>query len=167
MLKTGKPPSRSIWEAYSARGSRACSARVYTRQTVRVWPEQRPRPKRTIPDVDLILGVYNQPHLAAACIESVLRNTKYPRWRLLIVDDHSDENNRTCWSNMRRDAQICQSTGMNKTWASLARTIAGVALASAKYLVLMNSDIVVPPGWLARLVEVAEANPACLGQPAF
>jgi GT2 family glycosyltransferase/glycosyltransferase involved in cell wall biosynthesis len=111
-------------------------------------------------DVDLILGVHNEPHLAANCIESLLANTNYPRWRLLIIDDQSDDLTREMlvgYASQYSNIVVHR----NETNLGFVGTYnRGIALAKAKYVVFVNSDIIVPPGWLGRLVDVAEADPS-------
>jgi glycosyltransferase involved in cell wall biosynthesis len=43
------------------------------------------------PSVDIVLCVYNHPDLVANCVESVQEHTRYPRWRLRLLDDGSDD----------------------------------------------------------------------------
>ncbi len=118
-----------------------------------------PSDQAGVVDVDLILGVHNEPHLTAQCIESLLANTSYPHWRLLIIDDQSDALTSAMLNHYAaRHSNIV--VHRNETNLGFVGTYnRGVGLARAKYVVFLNSDIILPPGWLGRLVEVAESDP--------
>ena len=150
---------QNIWETYSARKSEPNPIAAGGREGLEYCMNEGSG-KSTDPDVDLILGVYNQPHLAVNCIESILANTNYPRWRLLIIDDHSDET--TCAALEKYAAEYANiEVHRNEKNLGFGGTYnRGISLSTGKYLVLMNSDIVVPPRWLERLVEAAEADPS-------
>ena len=104
--------------------------------------------------------MHNEPHLASHCIESLLANTNYPHWRLLIVDDQSDEMTRTMLEGYASQYPNIVVHRHETNLGFVGTYNHGIALAKAKYLVFVNSDIIVPPGWLGRLVEVAEADPS-------
>ena len=116
--------------------------------------------KHAVPDVDLIMGVHNQPNLAVSCIESILANTSYPRWRLLIVDDHSDDVTRTVLEKYASQHANIQYHRNEKNLGFIGTYNRGIALSNSKYMVFTNSDIIVSPGWLEKLVAVAESDPS-------
>jgi GT2 family glycosyltransferase/glycosyltransferase involved in cell wall biosynthesis len=92
-------------------------------------------------------------------MESILENTQAPSYRLIIIDDHSDSFTRQYLENaigihpqitLHRNAE---NLGFVKS-CNL-----GIALGNAPFVALVNSDIVVTPGWLERLVACAESDP--------
>ncbi len=111
-------------------------------------------------DVDLIMGVYNQPHLAVGCIESLLANTNYPSWRLLIIDDHSDDVTRAVLEKYASQHSHIEYHRNEKNLGFIGTYNRGIALSRAKYVVFTNSDIIVSPGWLGKLVAMAESDPS-------
>ncbi len=130
------------------------------------WRDERNSSRAVAPlsqnaaDVQLILYAGGRPRSAAVGIESVLRNTNDPRWQLLMIDDHADEATRALlerYASSRANVRLCRNEKRLGPVASFNR---GIARASAKYVGLLHGDVVVPPGWLARLAAAAEADPS-------
>jgi len=81
--------------------------------------------------VEIIVITYGQPRLEALCIESVKKHTDLEKHKLTVVD------------NFVRDKNL------GALWNEL---IGGSA---ADFVCLLNSDTVVEPGWLDKLVQCA------------
>jgi GT2 family glycosyltransferase len=83
---------------------------------------------------------------------SVLRHTDYPNCEIIVVDNASADATpqylrelATCYANVR--------LLLNEENHGFAKANnQGLALATGDYLVLLNNDTVVPPGWLSRLL---------------
>jgi len=107
--------------------------------------------------VEIIVCVHNAFSDVQRCLESVVRYTTHP-YSLTLVDDGSDPQTRDYLS---RFAQAQQATLLrNEAPRGYTRAAnQGLKRSSADYVVLLNSDTVVTPDWLDRLVACAEANP--------
>ena len=111
------------------------------------------------PTVDIILGVYNKPHLAAKCIESVLKWTCYPQWTLTLVDDCGDAVTRQLLSAYAAGSPRIRYLRNAENLGFIGTYNRGIQQSDAKYVVLLNPDTVVSPGWLGKLVAIAESDP--------
>lgn len=113
------------------------------------------------PLVSIIILVHNQLDYTRRCIDSILKWTP-ERYELIIVDNGSDEETRTylceevpdvvpegCLKIIRMEENLGFAKGNNQ----------GLAVAVAPYLVLLNNDVVVTPGWLTGLIDCAERMP--------
>lgn len=108
--------------------------------------------------VDVVVCVHNAFEHVVACLESVTTHTVDP-YRLIIVDDGSGEPTSTY---LQRFASISDNRILIRNEAPLGYTrAANLALrcTTAPYVVLLNSDTLVTPLWLERLVACAESDP--------
>lgn len=107
---------------------------------------------------DIILPVYNSIHIVEKCIQSVLSRTNWP-FRLIIVDDASDEMTKTILAQYaEKDSRISIITNpKNKGFSATVNR--GIAAGRGKYIVLLNSDVLVTPGWLTKIIFALEADP--------
>ncbi len=132
------------------------------RMAERFWPVEpiSPRPAGVLPHqatVDVVVCVHNALEDVQRCLESVVKHSTLP-YGLFLVDDGSDEPTRDYlaeFANMQQ-AQLVR----NETAVGYARAAnLGMQRAAADYVILLNSDTIVAPEWLDRLVMCAESDP--------
>ena len=111
------------------------------------------------PRVDIVIPVYNSLHLVRRCVESVARHTDFELDRLTIIDDGSDAHTAAFLDRfaaghgarlLRNDRNIGFVRTCNRAWQA----------AEAPYVLLLNSDTLVTPGWLNKMVRAMESDPA-------
>jgi GT2 family glycosyltransferase len=109
--------------------------------------------------VDVIVCVHNALDDVARCLESVERTRTEPQ-RLIVVDDGSDSETRHWLSahvvSWRDDAVLVRRESAG------GYTIAaneGLRRSTAPVVALLNSDTIVPAGWLAKLLAALESGP--------
>jgi len=109
------------------------------------------------PSVDIIVCVHNALDHTRACLTSIIRNT-VPSFTLYIVNDGS---NQPTTSYLREFAEIAANAILLDCHERQGYTRAanrGLRASTADYVVLLNSDTVVPPHWLERLLECAQSD---------
>ena len=107
--------------------------------------------------VDIIICVHNALDDVRKCLDSIAACTS-PPYRLIIVDDGSDPPT----SRYLRDFMNCQPVVLLRHDKALGYTRAanaGLQASTAEYILLLNSDTIVAPSWLDRLVACAESKP--------
>lgn len=111
------------------------------------------------PRCDIVLPVYNGLAHVRDCVESVLAYTSPDRYRLFVVDDASDT--ATCgYLEKLKQTRTPISVHRHERNQGFVRACnAGIRLGAAPYVVVINSDVVVTPEWLDRLVACAESDP--------
>lgn len=108
---------------------------------------------------DIILPVYNGLTFVKECINSILACTGDSTYRLYVVDDCSDSYTMSFLENQAREYPQCISLHRNIQNLGFVRSCnTGIKLGSAPYVVLINSDVIVTPGWLSRLIRCAESD---------
>ena len=106
---------------------------------------------------DVVVCVHNALEDVKRCLESVLRCTSTP-YSLIVVDDGSDQDTQEYladFANSHRAALIRNSEARGYTFAANQ----GLQESNGDYVVLLNSDTVVAPEWLDRMIACAESDP--------
>ncbi|MDI6827405.1 MAG: glycoside hydrolase family 99-like domain-containing protein [Armatimonadota bacterium] len=111
----------------------------------------------------IVILAYNQLEDTKKCLESVRRYTNLPH-EIVVVDNGSTDGTaeylselKDNWSSdncraikiVRHEHNLGYATGNNS----------GIAISEGAYVVVLNNDTVVTPGWLERLVKCADSDP--------
>lgn len=108
------------------------------------------------PDLSVIIANYNTSSITRDCVRSVLEGTPDISLEVIVVDDASTD---TSVADLR--AEFPDITVLvNPVNVHYTKTNnRGLSECSGRYAVLLNSDTVIRPGALTRLVEFMDANP--------
>jgi O-antigen biosynthesis protein len=106
------------------------------------------------PLVSIVVPVYNHWATTRECLISIRDNTVGVPFEIIVADDCSQDDTRHLSSQAPGVVHVRSShnTGFLLNCNNAARHARG------KYLVLLNNDTHVQPGWLAPLVKLAEQN---------
>jgi hypothetical protein len=110
------------------------------------------------PRVVIVLLTTNALDDTVACIRSLLQST-YANLRIVVVDNASIDGSEECIKHLFPEIEYLQ-TGKNGGFA--ASNNAGIRLAlqqNPSYVLLLNNDTLVDPGFLEPLVDALEADP--------
>ena len=126
-----------------------------------VWADVRGRAPTTMPprpQVDVVVPVYRGAATAMACLRSVLP-TLPAGSRLHVVDDGAvDAELGAALDELAASGRIVlHRLAQNMGFPGAANT--GLRAAEGRDAVLLNSDTVVPPGWLQHLADAAHSAP--------
>lgn len=115
--------------------------------------------RRNVLRVDVVVCVHNSPDDVARCLRSIALH-RDARTRIIVVDDGSDAPTRRIVSRHLRanPADLVIRHEQAKGYTKAAN--AGLRASDADYVILLNSDTIVPVGWVDALVAAGEANPA-------
>ncbi len=115
--------------------------------------------------VSIVIVSYNGLEHTRACLTSILDHTEYPNYEIIVVDNASDapvqDYLRELAARDERVHVICNGSNLG---FAVANNI-GLAQAQGDFLVLLNNDTVVPPGWLSRLLRYARRRDVGLVGP--
>jgi glycosyltransferase involved in cell wall biosynthesis/GT2 family glycosyltransferase len=111
------------------------------------------------PTVDIVVCVHNALPDVRRCLESVLRYLDH-RSRLVVVNDGSDDPTSTYLRRLLerspRDVLLIEHA-TNRGYTRAANT--ALRASTADYVILLNSDTVVTPGWVQRIVACGQSDP--------
>ncbi|MER9623306.1 glycosyltransferase [Mesorhizobium sp. M0222] len=106
--------------------------------------------------VSIIVVTYNNIDLTKACIDSLIRNTTYPNYEIIVVDNASEDGTQSYLrqlSGLELPIRI-ELNRDNRGFA--AANNQGLRIATGDLLVLLNNDTLVPKGWLDPLIRNLE-----------
>lgn len=105
-----------------------------------------------MPPASIVIVTHGNLALTTLCIESVLRNTDYPAFEVIVVDNASTDGTPAYLEALQaRHPEV--RIILNASNAGFARANnQGLAISRGDVVVLLNNDTVVPRGWLTRLL---------------
>ncbi len=109
--------------------------------------------RQAVPRASIIIVTYNNLALTRLCLESVSRNTEYPNVEIIIVDNLSKDGTP---DYLRQLAELEPSVKVilnDQNFGFAKANNQGIELATGDFIVLLNNDTIVPPGWLSRLLR--------------
>jgi len=106
-----------------------------------------------VPRASIVIVTYNHLPVTKLCLESVIRNTEYPNYETIVIDNHSSDGTPAYLRHLagRHSHVRIVLNATNRGFA--AANNQGIALSTGEHLVLLNNDTIVPPGWLSRLLR--------------
>ncbi len=107
------------------------------------------------PDVSIIIPVFNKAHFTLACIFSCLSATTRYTYELIVADDCSTDMTPALfsqWIPNIRHIRTSRNIGFLKNCNLAAKQAQG------NYLVFLNNDTYILPGWLDNLIETLEKD---------
>jgi len=113
------------------------------------------------PLVSIVILAHNQLKYTIKCLESIIENTNL-FYELILVDNGSTDGTT---KHLESETTSLISSGMLKIIRNennrgfAAGNNQGIAEAMGDYILLMNNDIIVTPGWLERMMTCAERDP--------
>ncbi|GBC85876.1 Putative teichuronic acid biosynthesis glycosyltransferase TuaH [bacterium HR11] len=123
------------------------------------WGRIRPAVEALYPRVSVIVLTYNNLHLTKLCIESLFRNTLWPNWELIVVDNASTDGTPEYLQALARQHENVRILLNDRNEGFARGNNRGIQAATGEYIVLLNNDTVVTRGWVGRLVRHLERDP--------
>lgn len=115
------------------------------------------------PEVSIIILTYNNENTVEECLRSVM-NTDYENMKVIVIDGGSSDKTMDYLRNFEDEDALCLvTTGTLKSFTSI-RNMGAKLAATCKYLVFLDSDVIVSDvKWLRVLVRFMENNPSAFG----
>jgi GT2 family glycosyltransferase/glycosyltransferase involved in cell wall biosynthesis len=105
------------------------------------------------PTASIIVLTYNNLHYTCQCLESIISQTTEPDYELIIVDNASEDSTPQYLEKFA-DKHPNTTLILNSKNEGFARGInQATAAAQGEYLVFLNNDTIVTPGWLEGLLK--------------
>lgn len=113
-------------------------------------------PEYPDPAVSIIILTYNKAEHTHACLESILAHSDIP-YEVIVVDNGSTDSTRELLGRM--PGLRVEYNGENAGFIRGCNQ--GAAMARAPYLLFLNNDTFVTPGWLSTLIRTIDSAPGC------
>jgi len=108
-----------------------------------------------IPLVSIIIVNWNGKHFLDSCLKSIMANTYYQNYEIIIVDNNSIDGSVQFIIENYPKIKIIQNS--SNVGFGKANNI-GVNQSKGEYIVFLNNDTQVMPNWLTPLVALVESN---------
>lgn len=105
------------------------------------------------PLVSIIVVTYNNLDLTTACIDSLIRNTTYPSFEIIVIDNASEDGTQSYLRQLSRSELPIRIELNRENRGFAAANNQGLRMAKGDVLVLLNNDTLVPKGWLDPLLR--------------
>jgi GT2 family glycosyltransferase len=102
----------------------------------------------------IIILTHNQLEYTRQCVESVLQHTAQP-YDLILVDNASTDGT----VDFLRSIPGAKVVAISENIGFAGGNNQGLAVADGEYVLLLNNDTVVTPGWLDRMIAALERDP--------
>ena len=102
-------------------------------------------------EVDIIIPVYRGLEQTKRCLLSVLADTERPPGQIILVDDCSPEPALSAWLDEVNATGRIRLIRHRRNMGFVVSVNRGIKVSDHADVVLLNSDTVVPPGWVRRL----------------
>jgi GT2 family glycosyltransferase/glycosyltransferase involved in cell wall biosynthesis len=125
-------------------------------------PSEPPVPTRPIEfpveqqiEISIVIPVFNQFRFTQACLASLQQNQGTERFEVIVVDDCSTDDTPEAVPRMPGVVYLRNETNSG----FIASCNRGAEAARGRYLVFLNNDTLVSPGWLTALLDTFADEP--------
>jgi GT2 family glycosyltransferase len=108
------------------------------------------------PLVSIVIVTFNNLVVTKLCLNSLLVNTDYPNYEVIVVDNCSDEETVAFLKAVSDLHSRVKVIFNNRNLGFAPANNQGLKAAAGDIFILLNNDTIVPPGWLGRLVKHLE-----------
>lgn len=105
------------------------------------------------PTVSIVIPVHNKYHYTHKCLYSILKHSGNISYQIIIGDDASTDKTATIQDRIKHIDVSTHNPGLG----FLRNCNTASKLARGKYILFLNNDTVVQPGWLEALVQTIES----------
>jgi GT2 family glycosyltransferase/glycosyltransferase involved in cell wall biosynthesis len=106
-------------------------------------------------EVSIIIPVFNQLRFTQACLASLQQHQGAERFEVIVVDDRSTDSTAEVVPQVRGLVYLRNE----KNSGFIASCNRGAEAARGRYLVFLNNDTLVKPGWLSALLDTFAEQP--------
>jgi GT2 family glycosyltransferase len=127
---------------------------LFLARTARGEGAAAPEPDRPVTS-SVIIPVFNKAEFTFQCLRSLVREVDFGDTEVIVVDNASTDETAELLSHFAGFVRVIRNAE-NRGFVDACNQ--GAAASRGRYLVFLNNDTVVLPGWLTALVETAERD---------
>jgi GT2 family glycosyltransferase/SAM-dependent methyltransferase/glycosyltransferase involved in cell wall biosynthesis len=144
-------PRRDSYGRVVASAARLVSPR---RRSAAETPGVPPLPTAAEPEVSIVLPIYNNWGFTVACLRSLAADTSAVQYEVIAVDDASSDDTRRYLGKVEGITPL----QLKKNLGFIGAVNAGIRVARGQFVILLNNDTIVLPGWLDALMKTVEVE---------
>jgi GT2 family glycosyltransferase len=107
----------------------------------------------SVAPVSIVVAAFNNLVFTRMCLESLLANTEYANYELLVVDNASTDGTRDYLHKLMTSRSRVRLLLNDSNLGFAAANNQALREVTGEYLVLLNNDTIVPRGWLSNLIS--------------
>ena len=116
--------------------------------------------RQTFPLVSILIVSYNSAQFVRPCLDSILRNTSYPSYEVILVDNAStDHSVELVKEYAGRDSRL-RLIALPENLGFAGGNNHAVSQSRGEHLVFLNIDTMVTSGWIERLLRHVRQDPS-------
>ncbi|HEX8422863.1 MAG TPA: glycosyltransferase family 2 protein, partial [Pyrinomonadaceae bacterium] len=136
--------------AWSAQDFLFLTGTLDAARTARGASDERQQPRTSI-----VIPVFNKVEFTFQCLRSLLREIDFAETEVIVVNNASTDETAKLLSHFQALITVIDNEE-NRGFVDACNQ--GAAVARGQYLVFLNNDTVVLPGWLKHLLETVEGD---------
>lgn len=110
------------------------------------------------PRVSIVILCYNKVELTQACLESLSATDPQIPFEVIVIDNASQDETPEFLAMLEGDVRVER---MEENLGFVRGCNHGASLARGEFVLFLNNDTVLQPGWLEPLVAVMDEDPRC------
>jgi len=111
------------------------------------------------PDVSIVMPVFNKLELTRVCVASLHDVVTEPTFEIIVVDNGSSDGTREWLAEQAASGRLRTVNNPENLGFAQACNL-GAAAAQGRYILFLNNDMEVLPGWLEPMVGCLDQDPA-------
>ncbi len=115
---------------------------------------------RLYPPISIVIVTYNQLEYTRLCLESITQCSGYPNYELILVDNASSDGTVETLTRFRDEHPGVTLIANSSNLGFAAANNLGARAAQGDFLVFLNNDTLVTPGWLQGLLTCLQRDPS-------
>lgn len=110
--------------------------------------------------VDIVIPVFNAIKDLKECLDSIIKYTGDIKYRIILINDKSDSVTTKYINLMSKEYSHIEVITNSENIGYLQSINSGLIKYKTPYKVCLNSDVIVTPNWLDKLLKAAESDPS-------
>ncbi len=108
--------------------------------------------------VSIIIPVFGKIEYTRACIDTVLKNTFFPRYEIIIVDNGSTDGTAKYLTKIKNQHNHIRVVTNKDNMGFAKANNQGAKIAVGEYILCLNNDTEAHKNWLSPMVDILEAD---------
>ncbi len=114
----------------------------------------------SFPKVSILMVTYNCEEFIEPCLDSVARNTAWPNYEIILIDNNSTDGTKAIIQKYADADKRIRLSFSPENLGFAGANNAAAKEATGDYLIFLNPDTVVTHGWVSRMVRHCERDPS-------
>ena len=107
----------------------------------------------------IVIVTYNRLEFTRMTIDRIFRNTKYPNYELIVVDNGSTDGTVQYLKRIEKKSRVSKVIYSRDNLGKGRAANKGFALSTGQYIIGLDDDMLVPMNWLTDLVNAIDIIP--------